>query len=103
MMQEFNKTQEFKNWLLERHIILITTQEECDGVNALLRLGFKVLYYGNQGWTIFNFHNSYITIKDNVLIKQIDSISIGLQHIVINKTYIPIYLCNNLKLNMSNG
>lgn len=92
---------DLKESLLEQHVILITTQEECDAVNSLLRLGFKVLYNGSRGWMIFQFHNSYININDTVTIKRIDSITIGLHNIFINKTYIPIYLCNNLKLNMS--
>ena len=95
--------QDLKNRLLEQHIILITIQEECDAVNSLLRLGFKILYYGDRGWMLFQFHNSYINIKDNITIMKIEHISVGDLFIFINKTCIPCYLVNNLKLNMSNG
>lgn len=96
--------QDLKNRLLEKHIILITTQEECDAVNSLLRLGFKILYYGDRGWMLFQFHNSYITIEDNVTIMKIEHISIGDLAIFIDNACIPGFLVNNLKLNMySNG
>ena len=39
--------QYLKESLLKQNIIWITNQEECDAVNVLLRLGFKILYYGN--------------------------------------------------------
>lgn len=92
--------QDLKESLLEQHIILITTKEECDAVNALLRLGFKVLYYGGRGWTILQFSNLAIHMEDIVKIKEIQSISVYSANIFLNKTYIPICLCNNLILNM---
>ena len=92
--------QDLKNKLLEQHIVLITTQEECDAVNSLLRLGFKILYYGDRGWMLFQFHDSYITIEDNVIIVKIEHISIGYPSIFINKIWIPCYFVNNLKINM---
>lgn len=93
--------QDLKNSLLEKHIILITTQEECVAVNSLLRLGFKILYNGSRGWTILQFSNLLINMEDIVKIKEIQSISIYSTSIFLDKTYIPICLCNNLILNMN--
>lgn len=93
--------QNLKESLLKQHIIWITNQEECDCVNTLLRLDYKILYNGSRGWTILQFSNLLINIEDIVKIKEIQSISINSRSIFLDKTYIPICLCNNLILNMN--
>lgn len=93
--------QDLKESLLKQHVFWITNQEECDTVNVLLRLGFKVLYHGSRGWTILQFSTFAINMEDVVKIKEIQSISVYSANIFLDKTYIPICLCNNLILNMN--
>lgn len=92
--------QDLKESLLEQHIILITTKEECDAVNALLRLGFKVLYYGGRGWMLFQFARCDINLEDIVTIMKIEHISIKNWAVIINKNCVPVYWVNSLKLYM---
>lgn len=84
---------------MEQNVVLVTTQEECNAIDGLLRLGFKIIYSGERGWKAFQYTSIYINIIDSIIITQVDSINIYSTYFIINNLFVPIYMCNNLTLN----